>query len=78
MLSRAKFLRLSGVAAAALAVIPAADTIAKSSDGVVRVKSAYGFAETIERLKKDTDLQPLRSREDFKKLMGEVEKPLGK
>jgi uncharacterized protein (DUF302 family) len=51
MLSRAKFLRLSGVAAAALAAAPAAH--AKSSDGVVRVKSAYGFAETIERLKRD-------------------------
>jgi uncharacterized protein (DUF302 family) len=51
MLTRAKFLRLSGAAAAAMAVAPAAQ--AKSDDGVVRVKSAYGFAETIERLKKD-------------------------
>ncbi len=51
MLTRAKFLRLSGVAAAAMAVTPAA--AAKSSDGVIRVKSAHGFAETIERLKKD-------------------------
>ena len=51
MLTRARFLRLSGVAAAAMAVAPAAQ--AKSDDGVVRVKSAYGFAETIERLKKD-------------------------
>ena len=51
MLTRAKFLRLSGVAAAAMAVAPAA--AAKSNDGVVRVKSVYGFAETIERLKKD-------------------------
>ena len=50
MLTRAKFLRLSGAAAATMAVTPAA---AKSNDGVVRVKSAYGFAETIERLKKD-------------------------
>jgi uncharacterized protein (DUF302 family) len=51
MLTRAKFLRLSGAAAAAMAVAPAAQ--AKSDYGVVRVKSAYGFAETIERLKKD-------------------------
>jgi uncharacterized protein (DUF302 family) len=51
MLTRAKFLRLSGAAAAAMAVAPEAQ--AKSDDGVVRVKSAYGFAETIERLKKD-------------------------
>jgi uncharacterized protein (DUF302 family) len=51
MLTRAKFLRLSGAATAAMAVAPAAQ--AKSDDGVVRVKSAYGFAETIERLKKD-------------------------
>jgi uncharacterized protein (DUF302 family) len=50
MLTRAKFLRLSGAAAATMAVTPAA---AKSNDAVVRVKSAYGFAETIERLKKD-------------------------
>jgi uncharacterized protein (DUF302 family) len=52
MLTRAKFLRLSGVAAAAMAVTPAA-AAEKSNDGVVRIKSAYGFAETIERLKKD-------------------------
>ena len=53
MLTRAKFLRLSGVAAATLAAIPAAQAVEKANDGVVRVKSAYGFAETIERLKKD-------------------------
>jgi uncharacterized protein (DUF302 family) len=61
MLTRAKFLRLTGAAAAAVAVTPAANaktnakTNAKSmrDDGIVRVKSAYGFAETIERLKKD-------------------------
>jgi uncharacterized protein (DUF302 family) len=51
MLSRAKFLRLSGVAAAAFAVTP--EVQAKSNDGVVRVKSVYGFQETIDRLKKD-------------------------
>lgn len=54
MLTRAKFLRLSGAtAAAALAVAPEAYARAKSNDGVVRVKSVYGFQETIERLKKD-------------------------
>ena len=54
MFTRAKFLRLSGAtAAAALAVTPEAHTRAKSSDGVVRVKSIYGFQETIERLKND-------------------------
>jgi uncharacterized protein (DUF302 family) len=53
MLTRAKFLRLSGVAAAALAAAPEAEAKMKTDDGVVRVKSAYGFAETIERLKKD-------------------------
>ena len=53
MLTRAKFLRLSGVAAATLAVTPIIEASAKTNDGVVRVKSVYGFAETIERLKKD-------------------------
>ena len=55
MLTRAKFLRLSGVATAALVAAPAAHATssAKSNDGVVRIKSGYGFAETVERLKKD-------------------------
>ena len=53
MLSRTKFLRLSGVAVTALVAMPAAQAAAKTNDGVVRVKSAYGFAETIGRLKKD-------------------------
>lgn len=57
MLTRAKFLRLSGIAAAMLASAP----IAKAADdGVVRVKSAYGFAETIERLKKDIAAKGIR------------------
>ncbi|MGB2595584.1 MAG: DUF302 domain-containing protein [Pseudolabrys sp.] len=51
MLTRAKFLRLSGLTAVALAVAP--EALAKSNDGIVRVKSAYSFEETIERLKKD-------------------------
>jgi uncharacterized protein (DUF302 family) len=57
MLTRAKFLRLTGAAATAVAVAPAANakTSAKPmrDDGIIRVKSAYGFSETIERLKKD-------------------------
>ena len=54
MLTRAKFLRLSGAtAAAALTVTPQAYAKTKTNDGVVRVKSAYDFQETIERLKKD-------------------------
>ena len=53
MLTRAKFLRLTGVAAATIAVTPVVEVNAKSNDGVVRVKSLYGFAETVERLKKD-------------------------
>src|SRR3954470_22797227 len=54
MLTRAKFLRLSGATvAAAFVVTPETHARAKSSDGVVRVKSDYGFQETIERLKKD-------------------------
>jgi len=58
MLTRAKFLRLSGLAAAALAVAP--EAIAKSNDGIVRVKSAYSFQETIERLKKDVAAKGIR------------------
>jgi len=58
MLTRAKFLRLTGLTAAALAVGPAAQ--AKSNDGIVRVKSAYGFRETIERLKKDIAAKGIR------------------
>jgi uncharacterized protein (DUF302 family) len=53
MFTRAKFLRLTGVAAAALVATPEIEARAKTNDGVVRVKSAFGFQETIERLKKD-------------------------
>jgi uncharacterized protein (DUF302 family) len=60
MLSRANFLRLSGVAAAALAATPAAQAVAKTNDGVVHVKSVYSFAETIERLKKDIAAKGIR------------------
>lgn len=51
MLTRAKFLRLSGLAAAAFVVSP--EALPKSNDGIVRVKSSYNFQETIARLKKD-------------------------
>src|SRR5262249_62405940 len=51
MFTRAQFLRLSSVAAAALAVTP--EALSKSNDGVVLAKSSYGFQETVERLKKD-------------------------
>ena len=58
MLTRAKFLRLSGLTAAALVVAP--EALPKSSDGVVRVKSAYSFQETIERLKRDIAAKGIR------------------
>ena len=58
MLTRAKFLRLSGLTAVALAVAP--EALAKSNDGIVRVKSAYSFEETIERLKKDVAAKDIR------------------
>jgi uncharacterized protein (DUF302 family) len=58
MLTRAKFLRLSGITAATLIVAP--DLLAKSGDGVVRVKSGYGFQETIERLKSDIAAKGIR------------------
>lgn len=51
MLTRGKFLRLSGLTVAALAVAPKA--LAKSDDGIVRAKSIYSFQETVERLKRD-------------------------
>jgi len=51
MLTRAKFLRLSGLTAAAFAISP--EALPKPNDGIVRVKSIYGFQETIDRLKKD-------------------------
>lgn len=61
MLTRAKFLRLSGVAAAAVAAAPvAASMVNAAEDGIVRVKSAYGFAETIDRLKKDIAAKGIR------------------
>jgi uncharacterized protein (DUF302 family) len=72
MLTRAKLLHLSGVAAAALAAIP--EVQAKSNDGVVRVKSAYGFKETIDRLKKDIAAKGIRFFDeiDQQKLAGDA------
>jgi uncharacterized protein (DUF302 family) len=58
MLTRAKFLRLFGVAAAALAISP--EAMPKSNDGIVRVKSSYNFQETIARLKKDIAAKGIR------------------
>jgi uncharacterized protein (DUF302 family) len=58
MLTRAKFLRLSGVAAAALAISP--EAMPKSNDGIVRVKSSYNFQETIARLKQDIAAKGIR------------------
>jgi uncharacterized protein (DUF302 family) len=60
MLTRAKFLRLSGIAAAALAIPSVAQAETISGNGVVRVKSAYPFRETIERLKKDIAAKGIR------------------
>jgi uncharacterized protein (DUF302 family) len=58
MLTRAKFLRLTGLTVAALAISP--EALSKSNDGIVRVKSIYPFAETIERLKKDIAAKGIR------------------
>src|SRR5215831_5123007 len=58
MLSRAKFLRLTGLTAAALAI--SSEALPKSNDGIVRVKSLYPFQETIERLKKDIAAKGIR------------------
>jgi uncharacterized protein (DUF302 family) len=73
MLTRAKFLRLSGLAAAAVAVVPEAYAATKG-DGIVRVKSAYSFQKTIERLKKDIATKGLRffSEIDQSKLAGDA------
>lgn len=61
MLTRSKFLRLSGVAATTLASAPiVASAVKAAEDGVVRVKSAYPFAETVERLKKDIEAKGIR------------------
>jgi uncharacterized protein (DUF302 family) len=58
MLTRAKFLRLSGLTAAALVISP--EAMPKSNDGIVRVKSSYNFQGTIARLKKDIAAKGIR------------------
>ncbi|HZP70702.1 MAG TPA: DUF302 domain-containing protein [Pseudolabrys sp.] len=58
MLTRAKFLRLSGLTAAALAIAP--EAMSKPNDGIVRVKSSYNFQQTIARLKKDIAAKGIR------------------
>ena len=58
MFTRAQFLRLSSIAAAAVALAP--EALSKSNDGVVRVKSAYAFQDTVERLKKDIAAKGIR------------------
>ena len=58
MLSRAKFLRMSGLAATALVISP--EAMPRSNDGIVRVKSSYNFQETIARLKKDIAAKGIR------------------
>ena len=58
MLTRAKFLRMSGLTAAALVISP--EALPKSNDGIVRVKSSYNFQETIARLKKDIAAKGIR------------------
>src|ERR1051325_8569880 len=58
MLTRAKFLRLTGLTAAALAISP--EAFSKSNDGIVRVKSIHSFKETIDRLKKDIAAKGIR------------------
>lgn len=58
MLTRAKFLRLTGLTAAALAISP--EALPKSNDGIVRVKSIHSFRETIDRLKKDIAAKGIR------------------
>lgn len=58
MFTRAQFLRLSSVTAAAMAVTP--EALSKPNDGVVRVKSAYSFQDTVERLKRDIAAKGIR------------------
>ena len=58
MFTRAQFLRLSSVTAAAMAVTP--EALSKPNDGVVRVKSAYSFQNTVERLKRDIAAKGIR------------------
>jgi len=53
MFTRAKFLSVTAITAVVLMFAPVGKASAESEDGVVRVKSAYGFHDTIKRLKAD-------------------------
>jgi uncharacterized protein (DUF302 family) len=53
MFSKVNLMRLSAAAAMAFLVTFSSQTRADSEDGVVRVKSGYGFQDTIARLKAD-------------------------
>jgi uncharacterized protein (DUF302 family) len=53
MFSKANLMRLSAAAAMAFLVTFSSHARAESEDGVVRVKSAYSFKDTITRLKAD-------------------------
>ena len=53
MFTRATILRLPAIAAVALLLTFSGRANAESEDGVVRVKSAYSFKDTIVRLKAD-------------------------
>jgi uncharacterized protein (DUF302 family) len=53
MFSKENLMRLSAAAAMAFLVTFSGHARADSEDGVVRVKSAYGFQDTIARLKAD-------------------------
>ena len=70
MLTRAKLLRLSGLAAAALVIAP--EALPKSNDGIVRVKSNYNFRDTIARLKKDIAAKGIRFFSEIGVICGSV------
>ncbi len=53
MFTKAKFLRFPAAAVIALTLAFAGDASASSKDGIVRVKSAYNFTDTVARLKAD-------------------------
>jgi uncharacterized protein (DUF302 family) len=60
MFNRAKIISLSVIAAAAILLAPVGYSNAGSEDGVVRVRSAYGFQDTVARLKADVAAKGIR------------------
>jgi uncharacterized protein (DUF302 family) len=60
MLTRFDFFRLSAGVAAALALTAVHPAASASKDSIVRVKSAYGFGETVARLKADIAAKGIR------------------